>query len=520
MRRMTQPVATSYDDIPYAGSAYATTHPRILEAVGTLFGMQPPGLADCRVLELGCGAGDNLIPMAQEFPDAAFLGIDLSSRQIEDGRGVVSDLGLTNTELRADDIMAVDDTWGRFDYVICHGVYSWVPAKVQERILEICCRNLEPNGVAVVSYNTYPGWHFREIVRDMMRYHVGQFSDAHEQVAQARAALDFLVEACDADSPYGRLLRDELVNVRKTDESYIYHEHLETFNQPVYFHEFAVRLARHNLQYLAESKVSRMLTGDLPEATQQILNRTPLVRREQYLDFLRNTAFRSTLICHKGIDVKHELTDASLERFHVQLSAKTGPLDADFRGAGQVTFDLKGSKLTVAMPLIKAALVYLGRTWPVAVSVPELYAQSLAMLGRSQEDDNSDMPLEALHYLLRLALGADALEFYVHPPRCVSAAGERPRATSLARYQASRRELVATAWHRTVKPDVLGRFILERADGTREVETLKEEVAQALRDGQLTFAGDDAPREVDAVELDRMVTVTLEVLAEAALLAE
>ena len=141
------------------------------------------------MLELGCASGDNLIPMALGLPNARFVGIDLSARQIEQGQRQVSALGLANIELRQYNIADVDASWGKFDYIICHGIYSWVPAPVRERLLAICRDNLAPNGVAYVSYNTLPGWHMRGMIRDMMIYHSAAFPGAAaEGEAGPRAA--------------------------------------------------------------------------------------------------------------------------------------------------------------------------------------------------------------------------------------------------------------------------------------------------------------------------------------------
>src|SRR6516165_7913322 len=152
---------TSYDEIPYSNNAFYHTHPDCLATVATLFGMKPAPVQACRVLELGCGRGGNLIPMATSLPTSRFVGIDLSARQIAGGQEAVESLGLTNVELKQLSILDVDSDFGRFDYIICHGVYSWVPAAVQEKILEICAQNLAPSGIAYISYNCYPGWHLR-----------------------------------------------------------------------------------------------------------------------------------------------------------------------------------------------------------------------------------------------------------------------------------------------------------------------------------------------------------------------
>src|SRR5690606_25508201 len=146
--------ATSYDEIPYQSTAFHYTHPDRLAGVATLFGMSPPPVATCRVLELGCAEGGNLIPMALGLPEGRFVGIDLSPRQIDDGRKVVAELGLSNIDLRPLSILDVDESLGTFDYIICHGVYSWVPEPVREAILRIMDRNLAPEGVGYISYNT------------------------------------------------------------------------------------------------------------------------------------------------------------------------------------------------------------------------------------------------------------------------------------------------------------------------------------------------------------------------------
>src|SRR5262245_39050357 len=148
----------SYDEVPYASHPFAQTHPDRLATIATLFGMRPQAVEQCRVLELGCAAGGNLIPMAVTYPESHFVGVDLSGREIAEGQRAIETLRLKNIQLAQRDIRDLGDELGRFDYVICHGVYSWVSADVRDKILDLCARLLAPQGVAYVSYNTYPGW--------------------------------------------------------------------------------------------------------------------------------------------------------------------------------------------------------------------------------------------------------------------------------------------------------------------------------------------------------------------------
>lgn len=153
--------STSYDEIPYSDNCFPYTHPDHLATVATFHGLTPPPVRNCRVLELGCARGGNIIPMALGLPEGRFLGIDLSSRQIAEGRSIIEKLGLQNIDLQTLGITDIGENSGLFDYIVCHGVYSWVPDQVRDKILAICSENLAPSGVAYVSYNTYPGWHER-----------------------------------------------------------------------------------------------------------------------------------------------------------------------------------------------------------------------------------------------------------------------------------------------------------------------------------------------------------------------
>src|SRR5436309_1556438 len=90
--------------------------------------LDPTYISVARVLELGCAAGGNIIPLAARNPNASFIGIDLSSAQVESGRARIAQLGLSNIELRCESFSDAAAPDAAFDYIVCHGVYSWVPA--------------------------------------------------------------------------------------------------------------------------------------------------------------------------------------------------------------------------------------------------------------------------------------------------------------------------------------------------------------------------------------------------------
>ena len=249
------PHPSSYDQVPYPRASYRETHPDSLAAIATLFGMDPAPVERCRVLELACAAGGNLIPMASALPNSEFVGLDLSARQIALGQAVIATLGLRNIRLEQADILDVGAEQGPFDYLIAHGLYSWVPPPVRDQMLALCGLLLRPNGVAVVSYNAQPGGHARRMLRDMMLFHARHESEPQQRVAAARALLPALLEAPPADLPdYAAFLREGQDLLANVPDALVYHEFLAEVNEPIPLHEFVERAAGHGLQYLADAQ--------------------------------------------------------------------------------------------------------------------------------------------------------------------------------------------------------------------------------------------------------------------------
>ena len=507
-------LTSSYDDVPYGVATHAATHPGRMAAVATLFGASPPPVKSARVLELGCALGGNLIPMAVAYPGATFLGIDLSARQIAEGEQLVSRLALDNIELRHASITDVDDSYGQFDYLICHGVFSWVDADVQEKILDICARNLGPDGVAVVSYNTYPGWHFRGMIREMLLYHSERFADPALRVGAARALLGFLAQASGTAGSYGQILNGELELLSKLPDYYVFHEHLEKHNQPMYFHEFIGRATTKGLQYVGEADPGSMGHFTFPQPVQDVLAQLAgnVVQAEQYMDYLRNRMFRQTLLCKQSVKLSRNLTPAGLAGMSV-ASAVSESADGEatqFRTAA-------GEQLTTRDHLLITALQELSREWPQPVPFEDLVADVATARGLDPAQVRSSLGLS----LLRLYLSSRLVELQVTPPAFVLDVSARPTASPLARRQADEGFQVTSLRHETLRVGETERHVLVRLDGTRTVTDLVGELLQKATDGSLQLSRDDCPindptaaRDV----LEAAVPQVLQRLARAALL--
>jgi len=486
---------SSYDQLPYTSLAFPQTHPDRLATIARIFALSTPDVAACRVLELGCASGGNLIPMAFNLPGSEFVGIDLSVRQVEDARSAIAALGLRNIRIEQTSILDIDDDWGSFDYIICHGVFSWVDADVQDKILTICGRRLSPDGIAYISYNTYPGWHLRDMVRHMMRYHAGQFDEPREQVEQARALLTFLATASKDGGPYNQLLVAEAERLSRSPDSYLYHEHLERSNSPIYFHQFVERAGRAGLQFLSEADVSEMLTSHFPAAVAATLERISpdLLHLEQYMDFVRNRQFRQTLVCHDARRPRRALHPDVLTGLMLSCAATSDAASPDLAPDVPVVFTNGSKRAQIASPATKAALTILMERWPCAIDVTELCDLSIQRAGRSISTASSAEVRASMMEDLFGGVMYGMIEAHTQPPRCTNRASDAPRAHPVAAFQASSGNLVVNAHHTMFQLDALAIAILRLADGQRRRSDMLDQLVEWFENGTVQLDEDGRP---------------------------
>ena len=380
----------TYDELPYQCQFRAEMHPAHLASIGTLRGLPEPSLETMRVLELGCADGTHSIALALAFPDATFVGVDTSARQIKAGQTNASNLDLNNIELRQYDILDIDDSWGQFDFVLSHGVYSWVPPETQAKVLEISRARLTEHGIAYVSYNTRPGWNMRSIIRDMLLYHTQQFDDIETKLSQLHSWLEFTYEHVkDSDEPYDSYLREELEVLRNMPDTYLFHDLLEQDNDPVYLHEFVRDAEKHQLQYLGESMLPLMFREfDATDIEELLGMELTMTYREQYLDFLDNCYFRRTLLCHEHLELSEpEFTLETIKNFHFSSNlAPKATLDLTIDKSEE--FESSMAIISENMPASKAALEYLYDQWPQSVNFQDLYEHAADMI--VQDNDNPE----------------------------------------------------------------------------------------------------------------------------------
>ncbi|QDU25278.1 hypothetical protein ETAA8_03420 [Anatilimnocola aggregata] len=513
---------SSYDEIQYESKPHYPMHADCLGTLGHLFGMRTAPAGKCRVLELGCATAMNIICMADGLPESEFVGIDLSPSQIEAGQQLVDAAGLKNVRLHTASIMDLDESWGEFDYILAHGVFSWVPDFVQEGVFALCRRLLKPHGIAYISYNTYPGWHQRAVARELMQYHCTGIDDPQLKTQQARAILSFMVKSAPfPNSPHARVLAEEADTLERAPDSYVFHEHLEDSNTPLYFHQFMQRAGEHELQYLGEAW-QHMQLDDLPAEVSESLQGIShdLIQLEQYADFLTNRIFRRTLLCRDDVELDRSPSADVIGSLLASALGQPASPEPDVRTAKEEKFKLHdGVVVHLTFPIVKAALVHLFKCWPQMVPFDELFAVSLAAI----EDPAADR--EQQRALLAAMLLRGHLTHFVALHRQPFAfsleVSERPKTSQLVRVLAAQWAMVPSRRHKLVPVPLAERLLLTLLDGTRDLPTLARDFAAARADN-VSASGDADSRVadllVDSDELPAWIETTLKQFAWQALL--
>ncbi|MBV6273202.1 methyltransferase regulatory domain-containing protein [Alcaligenaceae bacterium CGII-47] len=491
-----QQIAEQYDARPYASNAFYYSSPGHLRAMAHLYGAETVPLAQARVLELGCAAGGNLLPFVLAYPEAHAVGVDLSPVQVQHGQKVVVDLGIQNLDLRAMSLTDIDKDFGEFDYIVVHGVFSWVPPEVRQAILRICRENLSPLGIAYISYNTYPGWKAGDIVRDAMLLHSHSATDDDEKLASAKAMLTLLSEGLSASNPLAPSLRGAVAQLRKQSDYYVTHEYLETFNAPCYFLEFTEAVQQAGLAYMGDAEAHSELSVIYGQNVQ--LNHSlvalgqPKVLRQQYLDFAIGRNFRKSMVVHHEregeIDINPELGRVPDLRWAGFFVLQDSPANAP---AGSQTYiNHKGQNLTTSEAKVVAVLKTLSEAWPSAIGFSDLLAQVQAQeLLRGDPEAVKQGVEEALQILFKLNQVRMSLEQGPYDSRhgtspmlvpgfaYLQVAGQDP-AFDVGR---------ANLWHEVVNIQLKDAeaFILPWIDGTNTETQLRTRLRDALQQGKV-----------------------------------
>ena len=506
----------SYDQLHYVGSSYLQTHPETLATLGTLHGMRPASIEHCRVLELACCDGNNLLPMAYTLPGSVFEGIDLAAEPLITGQANATTLGLTNLRLEVQDLMDFPADAGGFDYIIAHGFYSWCPPEVRDRLLAVCGAHLAPQGIAFVSFNAYPGYHAKELQRHLMLYHLSHVNapSPSEQARHALGALDFVARSQPEDNSYRVMLTEarefyanEIISKGDSGLAWFHHDLLSGDNAPVYFHQFMDHAASHGLQYVSDAVMRVPRVMDLaPDTRRAVLAMQDIITQEQYLDFILNVPFRQVLLCRNDVALERSVGAAGMRDLYIAGNltpeSTTQPADAEKSDAPQTFVSPRGN-VTVQHPDARAAMRRIGAEWPGAVAFSELLSTQSAA-------DNDE---ELAEFLLRMYVGKFAT-FRTRASASALSVSERPEASAVARLQTRTSPVVTNLYHERIHLAAPARHLLGLLDSQRTRADLHEAMCAWIISGEPAEAHGPESEKGDPPSLE-----TLEADLDASLLS-
>lgn len=333
-------IKNSYDELLYKSKPFSFSVPVFLQSVSTLLGLNVADSKNCSFLELGSSFGGNMISQALFNPESKFVGIDLSEEQVKIGNEIIEYIGLDNIKLYAKNILDIDEDFGKFDYITTHGVYSWVPDNVKDKILEIFKNNLNENGIGYVSYNTYPGWKKGSLLREMMVYANKYYENLPliEKVERSKAIINEIIDlsltTADSveDKKSFKFFTDK---VFEKDNYYLAHEYLETFNDPLYLHEFVDRVRNKGLEYVSDVNLSLSFISQYSEDFIKKIKELTLgdrIIKEQCIDYIFYTNFRKSLVCKgensKIINTTESIPKTIFEQFYFRINMTDSEIES------------------------------------------------------------------------------------------------------------------------------------------------------------------------------------------------
>lgn len=514
----------AFEEVPYRTRAVPLSHPDQLCLAGFLGGLRPVSPERARILEIGCGDAGNLVPLAFHLRAAELVGIDASEGALARGRESARKLGLDNLELRHAAIARLDpSSLGTFDYVIVHGVFSWISDEDRRALLALVRRVLDASGVAYVSYNTPQGWAVRAQVRGLLRRHAAAATSAGQRIALAREMLAVLAASAVADEhPYGHLLASELRLAASADDDYLLHEYLSPHNRAFTFREFRALTAEHGLDAFRELSAATSNPQLEHELRVRLARHADDDEIEECADLLTFRQLRATALRHADAARRAPSMDEVLS--FGRYVAPLVPEDPDAWVGPRIAVSFQapsGQVVTSSDPLQKAALLALSEAWPRGYAFDELLREAVRRVRSVPQPIVIDE--EAIHRFaldlisLRTARIVHVTTRAIAPPRGTF---ERPEVSALTRLEAERGDVVTNPYHAVLSLSELDRELVRRFDGAHTVSDIVSAMGVELDRGELALVDGDREwsRERACAFLEERTEQLAQLMARCALL--
>jgi methyltransferase-like protein/SAM-dependent methyltransferase len=491
-----QNLVQHYNEQPYESYAFPNSRPSHISTVSNLIGFKSISCENARVLEIGCASGGNIIPMAAHNPNAEFIAFDITQTQIDLANQKVEELGLKNIKFLCLDLNELPDL-GKFDYIIAHGVHSWIPKELQPVLMKQIKNLLSTQGLAYVSYNTFPGWHYQQVVRNAMLFAGKEKNSATEKQDAGEFMLKILKSTNNNTPHYGDLMKATLDLIDDSElgkhSYYIGHEYLDTFNNPTYFTDFIASANENNLSYVTDAQIHSMfhpLSQDTLHDLYKIIG-NDRIKYEQSLDFIKNRSFRQSIIAHS--DACHDITGViqNDEIANLYFCGKFSYVNTDIHGNKIYEYtDITGNRRNFNAVIEFSDIVYeyINSQYPRFVAYSELEQHICSKNNLKYIDEETN---QKLIYSLLLLIQGNFSEYSNFPPSLVPISS-KPKVDDYIRmvikYQAV---CLATPCNYNMRTGPLDRATISLLDGSRTIDEVYAILEPKADSFNLTLIGNE-----------------------------
>lgn len=453
-----------YDRVQYPSNVLGHLSPSRLRAAALLHGRRAPDPAHASVLEIGCGDGINLIAFAAATPGARAVGFDFSAPAIARGRALVAAAQLRNVDLHFGDALSYPHEGEKFDYIICHGVLTWVPPPVRDAVIGLIGARLAPGGLAYISFDCLPGAWAKSAIVSFLREQVGSISDPAEAMIKGAELIGMLARAQRKTSRLQVQLDLLIKDMPKFEPGYFFHDWLAEHYAPVDLRDFIAAAASRNLMLAGSVAGYDLVVDDLDPDARSLIDRLGDNWGE------RLAAFE---MLHGG------------HIFHRDLLVRAdAPPPAAPDGITGVSFAFTGSREEVAAEDGKAITYTAGEDIMVTTATPStiavldcLWAAESAEVGYADILRETGVDEAKLRQILLFLNALSMVEANATPQPFVVHPGERPRAGHMVRVMLELGDRAASLRCSGIEADQPEtRYCLVLCDGTRT----REEIAATM----------------------------------------